>query len=487
MSQPKQREYRPYTFFKMTESTCPECLELVRTKVVFQDGKAYFDKFCPQHGASRALVSEDADFYRRSYAYARPGSIPLKFSTELKHGCPSDCGLCPEHQQHTCLPIIEITDYCNLDCPVCIVDNRYSSHMSANDFSDIIDRLVEYEGTLEAVTLSGGEPTIHPEFFRLVELGRRPEIGRVSVVTNGLRIAAERGFCRQLKENNVYVILQFDGFDEDSHIKVRGRPLGEIKQQALAHLAEFEISTQISFVPVKGINDHELGKAVALLLEREHVLSLMIQPFAATGHGGGEFPLDPLDRLTIPGVIQKIEEQTGGLLTRADFMPLPCSHPHCVSLTYMLRLDDGSYLPFSRFIDMERHLDLFQQTATLEPTESTELALQDTIADIYSASGEIPDCEKVRKALKRALLEMYSSQPTSRQERLRIAERQAKTIFLHHYMDRHNFDLERIMKCCHHYPLIDGRIMPACAYNMFHRGAACGTRTPPVGRSSVEV
>src|SRR5689334_16416078 len=111
------REDRPYTFFKMTMSTCPECLKVIPAQVVFQDGKVYFLKHCPEHGHSRALVSEDAEYYRNAFSFARAGSMPLHFSTAIKAGCPTDCGLCPAHQQHTCMPIVDITDHCNLQCP----------------------------------------------------------------------------------------------------------------------------------------------------------------------------------------------------------------------------------------------------------------------------------------------------------------------------------------------------------------------------------
>jgi tetraether lipid synthase len=468
------REFRPYTFFKMTMSTCPECLKIIQAQVVFQDGKVYFLKFCAEHGPSKALVSEDAEYYQRAFSFIRPGSIPKHFSTEVKAGCPTDCGLCPSHQQHTCLPIVEITDHCNLECPICIVNNQYSNHMSLPDFQNIIDLLLKAEGTLETITLSGGEPTSHPQFLEMVDMATRPEIGRVSVVTNGIRLAKSREFCEELKKRNVYVILQFDGFDDEVQKQIRGVPLMDIKWKALEHLAELQISTQIAFVPARNINEKQLGDAVRLMLSREHVLSLLIQPFARTGHGGGVFPTDPMNRLTIPGVIHAIDEQTNGMVAREDFIPLPCSHPLCVSLTYLLKMDDGSYLPFPRFVDLKKHLDLFQQTATLEPNQQTENALQEAITDLWSASGEIPDSEKIIKALRRALLEMFPSRKVSRQELIRLAERQAKTIFIHHYMDRHDFDLERLMKCCHHYPQIDGRIIPACGFNMFFRGAAKG-------------
>lgn len=474
-----KRGSRPYTFLKATTSVCPECLEPIPAHVITRDGKVYFHKYCPTHGESEALVSEDVEYYLNAYHFARPGSVPLKFSTAIKRNCPKDCGLCPAHQQHTCLPIVEITDFCNLDCPICIADNRNRHHMSVEDFSHIVDYLVEHEGSLETITFSGGEPTLHPKFFELVDAAKRPEIGRVSVVTNGTVIAKSREFCEKLKAKNVYAVLQMDAFSDEAFIQLRGEALMEQKKQALANLEEFEIPTQIVFVAARGVNEHQIGDAVKLLLAKKNILSLMIQPFAATGARGGNFPFDPMNRCTIPGIIKDLAEQSAGLLQTSDFIPLPCSHPHCVSLTYLLAMDDGSYMPFPRFIDMDKYLGLFQQTATLEPGQEVEDAMRDTIADLWSSSGETPDCDRVINAMRRALKEMFPKRPVERQELIRIAERQAKTIFIHHYMDRFNFDMERIVKCCHHYPQVDGRIMPACARNMFYRNpeAAKGRAT----------
>jgi uncharacterized radical SAM superfamily Fe-S cluster-containing enzyme len=157
MPEIRTREDRNHTFFKMTMSTCPECLKVIQAQVVFEGNLVFFLKFCPEHGRSKALVSEDAEYYQNAFQYIRAGSKPLKFSTEVKEGCPTDCGLCPDHQQHTCLPIIEITDHCNLECPICIVNNQYSNHIPLSDFSTRMDRLIEHEGFLETITLSGGE------------------------------------------------------------------------------------------------------------------------------------------------------------------------------------------------------------------------------------------------------------------------------------------------------------------------------------------
>jgi uncharacterized radical SAM superfamily Fe-S cluster-containing enzyme len=475
------RADRDYVFFKHTTSTCPQCLALVQTRVLIKDHKVYFKKFCQEHGESIALVEEDADYYINAYRFAKPGTLPHHFSTEVSAGCPTDCGLCPDHEQHTCVPIIEITDYCNLACPVCIVDNQYSSHMSTDEFKKIIDRLVLHEGTLDAVTISGGEPTVHPHIIEFIQIAKRPEISRVTIVTNGIRLGRDREFAKKLKELDVYVIFQLDGFSAESHKKVRGRDLTKEKQAALDMLRELQIPTQLSFVPARKVNEHEIGQAVRLMLEEDFILSLIFQPVALTGQGGSAFEQDPMNRITISSVISAIAKQCPELI-KSDFFPLPCSHPHCVSLTYLLKLDDGSYVPFPRFTEMKKHLDLFRSTATIGASEDFDEHLSDVINQLWSASGEIPDSEKISGALKRALKTLFPMDHTlSTAERHRIAERQAKTIFIHHYMDRHNFDLERLRKCCHHYPLEDGRIMPACAYNLFYRGAAHPTN-PDAGK-----
>src|SRR6187401_1065947 len=182
-------------FHSFSRGLCPQCRKPVDGMRLLRDGKVYLRKQCPRHGASEALISGDADWFLRSLTYIKEGSVPLKHSTKVEDGCPKDCGLCPDHEQHSCLPIIEITNHCNLECPICIVQNRNNYHMSIGEFQATIDGLIEKEGLLDTVNLSGGEPTIHPRFFDLLDIARRPEISRVSLSTNGLRIASDEGFC----------------------------------------------------------------------------------------------------------------------------------------------------------------------------------------------------------------------------------------------------------------------------------------------------
>lgn len=463
--------------WKTTTSTCPTCLALLPARVVIRDGKVYFAKDCATCGPSQALVSEDAGYYVRAYAYARSGTEPFKFRGKVEHGCPTDCGTCEDHEQHTCLPIIEVTDHCNLECPICIVDNQYSWHMAPETFKDIVDRLLESEGQCESLAISGGEPTSHPKLLELIDHANRPDVGRVVVITNGLRLGRDRALAAALKARGTYVALQLDGFDAATHTVVRGRDLTAEKGAALAMLREFQIPTQLIFVAVKGVNDHQVGQAVDLLFNEDFVISLNFQPVAHTGHGGGVFQHDPMDRLTIPGVIRAIDEQSGGRVRASDFYPLPCSHPQCVSLTYLLRMGEGDYLPFPRFVDYGKHTDLLKSSATLPATGEVHAAMLDVIHETFARSDEVERGDEVLHALRDMLREMFPDRKLSQQEQVRIGERRAKSIFMHAYMDRHDFDLERLRKCCHHYPQADGRVMPACGFNMFHRGAARGPDT----------
>ena len=464
--------------WKQTTSTCPKCLALVDADVVIRGGRVYFHKRCATCGPSQALVSEDASHYTGAYEFARAGTEPHVFRAEVKEGCPTDCGTCSDHEQHTCLPIIEVTDHCNLECPICIVNNQYSNHLHREALAKMLDRLIASEGHCESVALSGGEPTSHPAILDLIDEASRPEIGRVVVITNGIRLGKDKKLAEAIKAKGAYVALQLDGFTPGAHQKIRGRDLCDEKAAALAMLKELDIPTQLIFVATRGANEDELGRAVELLLSEKHILSLNFQPAAYTGLGGGAYPHDPLDRLTIPGVMRAVEAQTGGKVRASDFCPLPCSHPLCTSLTYLLRLDDGSFVPFARFVDFTKYTTLLRSSATLASSAEIHDAMQDVIHDVFANQDEIPRGPEILRALRRTLDVMFPPRPLDVKESVRLGEQQAKSIFIHHYMDRDDFDLERLRKCCHHYPQIDGRIMPACGFNMFHRGAAQGKDTP---------
>lgn len=458
-------------FHSFSKGMCPVCRELVDGARVIRGGKVYLRKRCPTHGASEALISGDADWFLQSLTYIKAGSVPLKHSTEVERGCPYDCGLCPDHEQHSCLPIIEISNHCNLECPICIVQNKDNYQMSRAEFAATIDGLIEKEGQLDTVNISGGEPTIHPEFLDFLDLALRPEIARVSVSTNGLRIAQDFSFCEELARRGIYVSLQLDALHNPSLRQLRGGgDHASAKQKALDNLERAGVRTTIVSTVARGVNDHEVGEAVRLLYERDFILSLMFQPAAYTGTGGSEFgPHDPLDTITIPDIVAACEAQTEGALRASDFLPLPCSHPSCFGLTYLLKTETG-FVPFPRFIELQQYLELISNRGTIRPDAKLEEAIRGAIDCLWSGSGQVPDSDAILHSMRHLLRLMYpSDRVIELEEQLRIGEASVKTIFIHAFMDEHTFEVDRIKKCCTHYALPDGRLMPGCAYNMFYR------------------
>jgi uncharacterized radical SAM superfamily Fe-S cluster-containing enzyme len=462
---------RREVFHSFSKGICPKCRELVDGVRILRDGKVYLRKQCPRDGRSEALISGDADWFLKSLTYITKGSVPLKHSTGTSEGCPKDCGLCPDHEQHSCLPIIEITNHCNLECPICIVQNKNNYTMTRGEFTATIDGLIEKEGTLDTVNLSGGEPTVHPEFLDFLDLAKRPEISRVSVSTNGLRCATDYAFCQELARKKVYVNLQLDALRNPELRILRGAGDQEsAKRRALENLEKAGVRTTIVSTVAKGVNDGQIGDCVRLLYERDFILSLMFQPAAYTGYGGAHFgPHDPLNVITIPDVVRCAEEQTGGALRKSDFLPLPCSHPGCFGLTYLLKTDEG-FIPFPRFIELDQYLEIISNRGTIRPDETFEGAIKATIDQLWSSAGQIPDSDRILKTLKKALRLMYpEDRVLELEERLHLGEGLVKTIFIHAFMDEHTFEVDRIKKCCTHYAMPDGRLMPGCAYNMFYR------------------
>ena len=188
---------RPYLFYELTNSLCSKCLRKVEAKVVIQDDRVYLHKWCPEHRSEKVLISTDAEYYKLSRQTLKAGQMPLNFNTPIKYGCPFDCGLCPDHEQHSCLTLVEITDQCNLTCPVCYSESSPArlTHRSMEQIEFMLDCVVRNEGEPDVVQISGGEPTIHPQFFEVLDAAKRRPIKHLMVNTNGLRIAQDAAFA----------------------------------------------------------------------------------------------------------------------------------------------------------------------------------------------------------------------------------------------------------------------------------------------------
>jgi uncharacterized radical SAM superfamily Fe-S cluster-containing enzyme len=447
-----QQKVRQNIFYELTRSLCPECGRIVDAQVLIRDGAVYLRKYCQEHDWHEALVSSDADWYLNSLKFNKPGSIPFDFTAEVKEGCPHDCGLCPEHQQHTCIGLIEITSRCNLSCPTCFADAGQGIDLSLQHVESILDRLMVTEHEAEIVQISGGEPTIHPQILDILEATKSRNIRHIMLNTNGIRLAQDPDFVRQLAYYEPTIYLQFDGLTSDTYDILRGRDLLSQKKKALDNLAEAGIFAILVATITKGVNENEIGDILRYGLEHQAVQGICYQPVTFCGRSQGKS--DPLNRTTLPDILHHLEAQTEGMFRASDFFPVPCPHPTCSACTYAFKNGDR-VIPITRLVNLGDYLNYIANRTLINYSEEMNSAVE----SLWSMAT-IMGAEKTSNALNCATcnLGLPSLDAKALKERFFMVQ-------IHGFMDEHNFDLKRLMKCCVHQLLPDGRAIPLCAYN----------------------
>ncbi|MBA2536523.1 MAG: radical SAM protein, partial [Actinobacteria bacterium] len=256
---------RDEVFLELTKSICPVCKRVIEAEVNVRDNRVVMRKRCPEHGPFEALVYSDAELYVAQQRYNKPGTLPLGFQTEVRDGCPLDCGLCPDHKQHACLGLIEVNTGCNLDCPICFADSGHQPDgfsLTREQVAFMLDTFVAAEGEPEVVQFSGGEPSIHPEIVTFMEMAKERGIRVVMLNTNGIRLGRDRRFAPELARVGAHVYLQFDGFDLETHLAIRGKDLREDKRRALEACAEHGVTVTLVAAVERGVNEHEAGAIV---------------------------------------------------------------------------------------------------------------------------------------------------------------------------------------------------------------------------------
>ena len=321
MAQPATRRSTD-VLHDLTRSVCPRCLDTIDAQVLLRDGHVIMRKECPAHGWFESLLSSDAQMYLDSLPYNKPGTDPLGYSTQVVDGCPKDCGLCPDHKQHTCLGLIEVNSHCNLDCPICFADAQPGFSLSMGQVERMLDCFIELEG--EVVQFSGGEPTIHPEILPMLRMAKDKGVKVVMLNTNGIRIAKDERFLSGLTDVGPTIYLQFDGFSTQTHEAIRGRDLLETKLKALDRLAEAGLDAVLVPAIEKGVNHDEIGDIVRFGLDHPAVRGVAFQPVT---HSGRFTAFDPLDRETVADVVHGIAEQTSGTFVESDFIPCHAATP----------------------------------------------------------------------------------------------------------------------------------------------------------------
>ncbi|MBI5263910.1 MAG: radical SAM protein [Bradyrhizobium sp.] len=450
-----QRKARNYIFWGQTQSLCETCLAPVATKIQIHGNEVWYEKRCEQHGVQSTLVSTDAAYWRLCKDFIKPGDMPQRFQSRTEFGCPYDCGLCPDHEQHSCLALIEITEHCNLTCPVCFAESSPARTTFAPlaKVEKMLDALVASEGEPDLVQISGGEPTLHPGFFDILAAVRARPIRHVMINTNGLRIAREPDFVARLAENRrgLEIYLQFDSLEREALINLRGADLRRIRQQALENLERHGLSTSLVVTVKRGVNDHEIGDIVRHALKWKCVRGVTLQPVQDAGRN--ENFSKHTDRIMLSEIRKRVIES--GVFGEADMIPLPCN-PEGISIGYGLR-NGESVLPVTSVIPREQLLAVMPNT--ISPEKYPEL--RDKFVELFSlSSGPLNTSERVAQLLC-CLPQVEVPQGLSYENIFRVTIVQ--------FLDRFNFCIGNVKRSCIHFVTEKGAIIPFDTYNLFYR------------------
>ena len=446
---------RKYTYYDFTISLCPHCLKRIEAKIVFEDEKVYMLKTCKEHGFFKVLIATDIEYYKSTRNYNKPSETPLKFNNKVHYGCPYDCGLCTDHEQHSCLTLIEVTDRCNLSCPTCYAMSspHYGRHRTLAEIEQMLDIIVASEGEPDVVQLSGGEPTIHPQFFEILDMAKRKPIKHLMVNTNGVRIAQDEGFAERLATYmpDFELYLQFDSFKPEVLTAMRGKDLTDIRRKALDKLNALNLSTTLVVTMQAGMNDDEAGAIIDYALKQRCVRGVTFQPVQIAGR----FEHDPnSNRLTLTDVRDKILTQTN-VFTPNDLIPVPCN-PDALAMAYALKLG-GEVFPLTRYLDPKMLLDSSTRNTIVYEQDT---ALHEQLIRIFSTGVSV---DKVTEDVHQLLccLPQVSAPGLSYENLFRV--------IIMRFIDAYDFDVRAIKKSCVHIVSKDGRIIPFETMNLFYR------------------
>ncbi|MGE4274952.1 MAG: radical SAM (seleno)protein TrsS [Candidatus Methanomethylophilaceae archaeon] len=432
-----------------TSALCPVCLKTIPAVKVMEDDKVFIEKTCPEHGVWKVQIWTGADHYKQLYDFAAVPAAPEKVLVdEDAKDCPQDCGLCRSHMQHTCLNVVEVTNSCNMNCPICFAraNTAYRYHPDLDEIKIMFQAVVDYVKSPRCVQLSGGEPTIRDDLPEIVKLAKDMGIEHVEVNTNALRISNDIDYLRALKEAGVdSFYMQFDGTRDEIYQQTRGRDLFEIKKRAIQNCSEVEIGVTLVVTVSPNINLGDVGDIIRFAAENvPTVKGVHLQPIAYFGR----YPIDPQDqdRVTLPDLAKAIEEQTKGMLRVDNFIPTSCSNVHCDMKSLSVVLPDGSLFPMT--------------TMALGPPNKTNDIADKTRKEVSSFWRFIDET-------------MGGGESKTDDDSWKSFVSRAKTHYLTvsamAFQDVWTGEVERWERCCIHMVTPEGKLIPFCLFNVSNK------------------
>ncbi|MBE6525949.1 MAG: radical SAM protein [Candidatus Methanomethylophilaceae archaeon] len=430
-----------------TGALCPECLKTIKAEKIVEDDDVYIVKTCPDHGTWKVKIWSGAEQYKYLYEFAAVPKTPEKYAIPQMKVCPEDCGLCDKHLQHSCLNVVEVTNRCNLNCPICFATANgcgYDFHPDIETIKGMFQTVVDYVKSPRCVQISGGEPTIRDDLPEIVKLAKEMGIEHIEVNTNAVRIANDMEYLKALKEAGVDdFYFQFDGTDDEIYMQTRGKPMFEIKERAIKNCSEVGIGITLVVTVSPEINLNHVGEIIKFAASKvPTVKGVHFQPIAHFGR----YPQEPTDenRVLLPQLASEIEKQTKGMLKADNFIPTSCSNVHCDLKSLSIVLPDGSLFPLT--------------TMALGPPTKTDNVADKTRTEVSQLWKYIEDTMDGEDASR-------DTDDNSWKTFVSRAKTHYLTVSAMAFQDVWTGETERWERCCIHVVTLDGKLIPFCLFN----------------------
>jgi uncharacterized radical SAM superfamily Fe-S cluster-containing enzyme len=476
---------------KRTQSLCPDCGVLIEAVIREDAGKVVMEKHCANHGDFRDIVYSDVRLYLKMEEWSFGDNRGLENpAVTTATRCPDDCGLCNLHTSHTGLANVDLTNRCNLTCPVCFANANVAGYVYEPDFETVRKMLQALRNERpvagRVVQFSGGEPTIYPRFLDVLRMAKEMGFSHTQAATNGIKFT-DLEFAHQCKEAGLHTLyLQFDGVCDDVYRRTRGERLWDQKLQCIENVKKAGLKVVLVPTIVKGLNDNQIGDIVRLALEYiECTSGISFQPVAFTGRIA-KHELES-KRFTLADFAHAVQQQTGIADPYQDWFPLSCvtpfsklisalrgeetttlsCHPHCSLGTYLFVDQNRKATPVTQFVDvgpMLQDMDTLARKAGKRSIQFfTKLSAWNSLRKHFHAdrAPEGLDFQKFLQTLQ-GLTDKKYGRGDKEQKGFTY-----RTLMLAgmHFMDSYNYDVERVKRCVIHYAAPNGLIYPFCAYN----------------------
>ena len=476
---------------KEVESLCPECMTVIRAEILERDGKVFMEKTCPEHGFVQDLVYSDAELYKKCerWTYEDGDGILNPQITGAKI-CPSDCGLCDLHITPPIVANIDLTNRCNLRCPICFANANVQGYVYEPTYEQVVDMMKMMRNLKPffppAVQFSGGEPTLHPRFLDILKAGRSMGFTHLQIASNGIRIAKDLEFARQAKESGLYTMyLQFDGTGDEVYKKTRGLSgLWALKQKAVENARIAGLRVVLVPTIIKTINDDQVGKIFQFAVDNSEAISgVSYQPVAFTGRISTEER--ERQRYTLSDLAKDLESQTGYLRAHEDWYPLSATSPFSKLLTSIWKYDvakitshadcgigsyifvnrkTGNVVPITKAIDIEGftwELNKLVKQRIANIRALTALNAQHLLKKFFR-DDQVKDGLSAQICLE--LFQGVVDKEAQRRVDL-VYDWDMLLVGGMHFQDSYNYNVDRVKRCSIHYAAPNGRIYPFCTYN----------------------